>query len=102
MLSGLLSVNEDFGFLIDTFEMELGNIGIGGLECLAILALTAFKPTTAGACGSLAGVWTFVDVPVVRQVYIGGLAVTSELPVIVKQQFVLCCCCHGTTQHHCK
>ena len=70
MLPGFLAVDEDFGFLVDTVEVELYFFSLRSLEDLAVLSFAAGVPAAARACGARLGQGSCVDVPVVWQVYI--------------------------------
>ena len=66
MLSGLLPVDEDFGLLVDTLEVELHQFADGCLEAFAILALTCGIPATTRASSAFLRIGSRKDVPVVR------------------------------------
>ena len=91
MLSCLLTVDEDRGTLVDALEVEAHQLTLWRGKLLAILAHPAGIPAAAGARGSVLGVRSSVDVPVVGQVDTDGLAVLGEHPVIVEQLALLLC-----------
>ena len=76
MLSGFLSIDKDLSLLIDTLEMEFYDVGIGCGEGLAILALTSLIPAAALLGGTRFGVRSIINVPVVGQIHLHGLAIT--------------------------
>ena len=85
VLTGFLTINENFCFLIDSLEVHPDDFGIRRFECLPILALASLELSTARARSALARIWTFEDVPVMRQVNVFCLPVVSKLPAEVKQ-----------------
>ena len=94
MLSGLLAVDEHFGTLVDTLEMELDQFTLLDLhevtgKTLAIFTLSGGKPATLGACSSCLGIGSVIDVPIVWKINGCRLAVVRKLPAIVKQLLFL-------------
>ena len=99
MLPSLLSIDIDLGLLIHTFEVEFHHLIAGCSERLPILSLAGLEPASAGARCSLAGMRSFVDIPVVRQVHVYSLPILCKLPAEVKQlPLCLCWCTHGQGQ----
>ena len=84
MLSGFLSINEYFGFLIHTLEMQFYQFALRGLECLAVFALASLEPSAASTSCSLSRIGTFEDIPIVRQIYTDGLTLVGKVPAVVK------------------
>ena len=85
MLTSLLSVDEYLGTLVDSLEVQTHQFALRSLELLAVLTLTAMKPSSASACGTRRRVGSIIDVPVMRQIHHDSLAVTSKLPAAIKQ-----------------
>ena len=92
VLPGLLTIDEDFGLLIDTLEVELYQFANGCLEAFAILALTCGIPATTRASSTFLRIWGRKDVPVVRQIHTDGLTVVRKLPALIEEQVCLCQC----------
>ena len=92
VLPGLLTIDEDFGLLIDTLEVELYQFADGCLEAFAILALTCCIPATTRASSTFLRIWGRKDVPVVRQIHTNGLTVVRKLPALIEKLVCLCEC----------
>ena len=92
MLSGFLSVDKNFGLLIDTLKVELYNLSVRGLETLLLLTFSGMIPASASSRSTRLGVGNRKDIPVVRQINCRGFAIVCKLPAIVKKLFSLC---HG-------
>ena len=85
MLSGLLSIHEHLSLLVDALEVQPHHLALGCNKFFAILALAAFKPAATRARSTLAGIWSRIDVPVVRQIHAHRLSVMCKRPTKVEQ-----------------
>ena len=103
MLTRLLSVDIDLGFLIHALEVKFDYLIAGCFECLTILALASLEPSSAGARSTFACIGTFEDVPVVRQIHGLRRSIMCKLPAEVKQLLFGHSRCrhHCDDQHHC-
>ena len=80
MLSGLLTIDEDFGMLVDTLKVKFYQFSVGGGEHLLVFAFATIKPSASSASGSFVRVRAFIDVPIVWQIHGYTLPVLRELP----------------------
>ena len=70
--------------------MQFNHLALGCGKHLAILALATRIPTAIGAAGANNWVRGIGYSPVVRQIYVDGLAIVCELPAVIEQLVCLC------------